>query len=88
MTISYETQNSNCIPFPATIQGRGANVYAIGVCCPNPYCYVDLDSYTCTNHFLDMVDGWALMTGYTIGNGSSGHHRGLPWQLDVLDGQF
>ena len=72
VTISYETQNNNCIPFPPTIQGRGANVYAIGVCCPNPYSYVDLDSYTCTNHFLDMVDGWALKTGYTIGNGSSG----------------
>ena len=72
VTISYESQSSNCIPFPATIQGRGANVYAIGVCCPNPYDYVDLDSYPCTNHFLDMVDGWALQTGYAIGNGSTG----------------
>jgi autotransporter-associated beta strand protein len=72
VTISYESQNNTCIPFPATIQGRGANVYAIGVCCPNPYSYVDLDSYTCTNHFLDMVDGWALKTGYTIGHGSQG----------------
>jgi autotransporter-associated beta strand protein len=71
-TISYESQSSNCIPFPATIQGRGANVYAIGICCPNPYAFVDLDSYPCTNHFLDMVDGWALQSGYTIGNGSSG----------------
>ena len=68
----YESQNNTCIPFPATIQGRGANVYAIGVCCPNPYSYVDLDTYTCTNHFLDMVDGWALKTGYAIGNGSQG----------------
>jgi hypothetical protein len=42
VTISYESQNSNCIPFPATIQGQGANVYVIGVCCPNPYFYVDL----------------------------------------------
>ncbi len=72
MTISYESQNTNCIPFPPTIQGRGANVYAIGVCCPNPYYYVDLASYTCTNHLLDMVDGWALKTGYNVGNGSSG----------------
>ena len=68
VTISYESQNNTCIPFPATIQGRGPNVYAIGVCCPNPYSYVDLDSYACTNHFLDMVDGWALKTGYTISN--------------------
>jgi autotransporter-associated beta strand protein len=72
VTISYESQNTNCIPFPPAIQGRGANVYAIGVCCPNPYYYVDLDTYTCTNHFLDMADGWALKTGYKVGNGSSG----------------
>ena len=72
MTISYESQNSTCLPFPPAIQGRGANVYAIGVCCPNPYQYVDLDTYSCTNHYLDMVDGWALLTGYTVGNGSSG----------------
>ncbi|HVU08350.1 MAG TPA: glycosyl hydrolase family 28-related protein [Verrucomicrobiae bacterium] len=72
VTISYETQNTNCIPFPPTIQGRGANVYVIGVCCPNPYYYLDLDTYTCTNHFIDMLDGWALKIGYHIGNGSSG----------------
>ncbi len=72
VTISYETQNTNCIPFPPAIQGRGGNVYIIGVCSPNPYCYVDLASYTCTNHCLDMVDGWALRTGYKVGNGSSG----------------
>ncbi len=72
VTISYESQSSNCIPFPPAIQGRGANVYAIGVCCPNPFIYLDLDSYTCTNHFIDMMDGWALLTGYAIGNGSSG----------------
>ncbi|HVU27571.1 MAG TPA: glycosyl hydrolase family 28-related protein [Verrucomicrobiae bacterium] len=72
MTITYETQNSNCIAFPPTIQGRGGNVYAIGVQCPDPYWYVDLDTYTCTNHFLYMVDGWALKYGCKIGNGSSG----------------
>lgn len=72
VTVSYESQNNTCIPFPPTIQGRGADIYAIGVCCPNPYRYVDLDSYTCTNHFFDMVDGWALQDGFTIGNGSSG----------------
>ncbi len=72
VTISYESQNTNCIAFPPAIQGRGANIYAIGVCCPNPYYYVDLASYTCANHLLDMVDGWALKTGYKVGNGSSG----------------
>jgi len=72
MTISYETQLSNCVPYPPTIQGQGGNVYVIGVQCPNPYIFVDLDTYTCTNHFLDMVDGWALKTGVHVGNGSSG----------------
>jgi hypothetical protein len=72
MTISYETQNSNTFAFPPTIQGRGGNVYVIGVVCPNPYYYVDLDTYTCTNHLVYMADGWALNTGYRVGNGSSG----------------
>lgn len=72
MTISYESQWTNCFPFPPAIQGRGANVYMIGVQCPNPYYFVDLDTYTCTNHFIDMLDGWALNTGVKIGNGSSG----------------
>jgi hypothetical protein len=72
MTISYESQWTNCFPFPPAIQGRGPNVYMIGVQCPNPYYFVDLDTYTCTNHFIDMLDGWALNTGVKIGNGSSG----------------
>ncbi|MGA2868902.1 MAG: glycosyl hydrolase family 28-related protein, partial [Verrucomicrobiota bacterium] len=72
VTIFYPTQTSNSIPFPATIQGQGANVYAIALQCPNPYYYVDFNTYTCTNHLLYMVDGWALETGCNIGNGSSG----------------
>jgi hypothetical protein len=72
MTISYESQWSNCFAYPPAIQGRGGNVYVIGVQCPNPYIYVDLDTYTCTNHFLDMVDGWALETGVRAGSGSAG----------------
>lgn len=91
VTISYESQNTNCIPFPPAIQGRGGNVYAIGVCCPNPYFYVDLDSYTCTNHFLDMVDGWALKTGYQVGRGSSGTivdcHCNWTYWIDNSDSQ-
>jgi hypothetical protein len=91
VTISYENQNNSCIPFPPTLQGRGANVYAVGVCCPNPYIYVDLDSYTCANHFLDMVDGWALKTGYKIGNGSGGTivdcHGNWTYWIDNYDSQ-
>jgi hypothetical protein len=44
----------------------------IGVQSPNPFYFVDLDTYTCTNHFIDMLDGWALKTGVKVGNGSSG----------------
>ena len=91
VTISYETQSSNCFAFPATIQGRGSNVYAIGVCCPNPYYYVDLDTYTCPNHFIYMVDGWALRTGYRVGNGSSGSivgcHGNWTYWIDNYDSQ-
>jgi autotransporter-associated beta strand protein len=72
VNFNYETQNANCIPFPATIQGQGPNVYAIGVVCPNSYYYVDLDTYTCANHLIYMVDGWIMNTGFHVGNGSSG----------------
>ena len=91
VTISYESQSSNCTVFPATLQGRGGNVYAIGVVCPNPYYYVDLDTFTCTNHLIYMVDGWALAKGYRIGNGSSGSivdcHGNFTYWWDNYDSQ-
>ena len=71
VTINYQHQTYH-VPFPPAIQGRGGNVYIIGVQCPNPWNYVDLDTYTCTNHFLYMVDGWALNNWVHAGNGSSG----------------
>lgn len=72
VTISYEAQGTNATPYPPTIQGRGPNVYVIGVVCPNPYWYVDLETYPCANHLLYMVDGWALRAGFRVSNGSSG----------------
>ncbi|HLX68525.1 MAG TPA: glycosyl hydrolase family 28-related protein, partial [Verrucomicrobiae bacterium] len=91
MTASYETQNNSCIPFPPLIQGRGANVYAKAICCPNPYEYVDFATYTCTNHFIDMLDGWALNTGFRLGNGSSGTildcHGNWTYWVDNSDSQ-
>ena len=72
MTIQYELQDTNCTPYPPTIQGRGGNIYAIGVLCANPYWYVDMNTFACTNHFLQQVDGWALRYGFTIGHGSCG----------------
>jgi fibronectin type 3 domain-containing protein len=91
VTISYESQSSNCFAFPPAIQGRGGNIHVIGVVCPNPYYYVDLDTYTCTNHFLYMVDGWALQTGYKVGHGSSGSivncHGNWTYWIDNYDSQ-
>ncbi len=71
-TITYELQDTNCTAYPPTIQGRGPNVYASGILCPNAYWYVDLDTYPCTNHLFYEVDGWALRYAYVVGNGSSG----------------
>jgi autotransporter-associated beta strand protein len=71
MTFNYPSQTYD-VAFPPAIQGRGGNVYVIGVQCAEPWIYVDLDTYTCTNHFLYMVDGWALDTWVHAGNGSSG----------------
>ena len=72
MTITYESQTPYCIQFPPAIQGRGSNVYAIGVQSPNAYWFVDLNTYTCSNHFLFMLDGSFMWRGFTVGNGSSG----------------
>lgn len=90
VTFSYEAQNpTNFTPYPPTIQGRGGNVYAIGVVSPNSWTYVDLDTFTCTNHFLYMVDGWALRKGFVVGNGSSGSivdcHANLTYWVDNYD---
>src|SRR5262249_28024189 len=72
LSVSYELQSSNVTAYPPTIQGRGPNVYAYGIMCPNAYWYVDMNTYTCTNHFLNCVDGFSLGTGFMMGSGSSG----------------
>jgi hypothetical protein len=72
VNILYPNQNTNSYLYPPTIQGRGANVYVIGVFCPNAYIYIDFDSYTCTNHFVDYNYGYALYQECLVGNGSSG----------------
>jgi len=72
--IDYEAQVSSTSPlaYPPAIQGRGPNIYAIAVTSPNPYVFVDFDTYPCLNHFLYMVNGWALNTAFRIGHGSTG----------------
>jgi len=72
VNINYESQNTNIIPFPATIQGQGPDVYVIGVACGNPFIFLDFDTYTCTNHFVYMCGNSPLSQGYNIGNGSAG----------------
>jgi len=72
LSITYELQDTNATAYPPTIQARGPNVYANGIMCPNAYWYVDLNTYTCTNHFFYQVDGWAIKNAFTIGNGSRG----------------
>ena len=72
VSITYELQNSNTVAYPPTIQGRGGNIYVYGIMCPNAYWYVDLNTYTCTNHFIRNVDGYALQYGFVVGNGSCG----------------
>jgi hypothetical protein len=72
VNVSYELQNSNAVAYPPTIQGRGANIYAYGIMCPNAYWYVDLNTYICTNHFLYNVDGYAIQDAFVVGNGSCG----------------
>ena len=90
VTFSYESQDpSSLTPFPPTIQGRGANVYVIGVVAPNAWYYVDLDTYTCTNHLIYMADGFALRKGFVVGNGSSGSivdcHANWTYWIDNYD---
>jgi autotransporter-associated beta strand protein len=72
LTITYELQDTNATAYPPAIQGRGTNVYALGVLAPNAYWYVDLNTYTCANHFFYQVDGWAIRNAIVIGNGSRG----------------
>ncbi len=92
ITFSYEAQSpANLTPYPATIQGRGANIYVIGVVSPNSWYYVDLDTYTCTNHFIYMADGFAMRKGFVVGNGSSGSivdcHANWTYWIDNYDSQ-
>ena len=70
--IWYPAQNTNSYAFPPAIQGRGGNVYVVGVFSPNPYVFIDFDTYTCTNHFANVNYGFALYRECVVGNGSSG----------------
>ena len=92
VTFSYEAQDpANLTPYPPTIQGRSGNIYAIGVVSPNSWTYVDLDTYTCTNHFIYMADGFGLRKGFVVGNGSSGSivdcHANWTYWIDNYDSQ-
>lgn len=90
VTFNYVAQGANYYSYPPTIQGRGANVYAIAVGNASSifYSYVDLDTYTCPNHFLYLVDGWPLSQGFHVGNGSSGYLVDCQGNGSAQGGQF
>ena len=92
VTFSYEDQSAALLtPYPPTIQGRGGNVYVIGVVSPNSWYYADLNTFTCTNHFIYMADGFGLRKGFAVGNGSSGSivdcHANWTYWIDNYDSQ-
>jgi len=92
ITFSYEAQSpTNLTSYPPTIQGRGGNIYVIGVVSPNSWYYVDLDTFPCTNHFVYMADGFAMRKGFVVGNGSSGTivdcHANWTYWIDNYDSQ-
>lgn len=76
---SYESQNpatfttGTPVAYPPSIQGRGANVHAIGCDLPNTYIGIDFDTYSCPNHYCSMIYGVTLNTLIKVGNGSSGY---------------
>jgi len=68
----YINQTSAATPYPATIKGQGANIYIIGVTVANAFNFVDLDSASCTNHFVYGTQGFAFENSFKIGNGATG----------------
>lgn len=90
VTFSYESQAPGALtPFPPTVQGRGGNIYVVGVVSPNSWTLIDLQSYACTNHLIYMADGFGLQRGFTVGHGSSGSivdcHANWTYWIDNYD---
>jgi hypothetical protein len=71
ITLHYpEQKNGSEVPYPPTLQGRGADLYVLDTTGVNPYIMVDLASYRCDNHYLDYVAGAPLRVGIRVGGGA------------------
>jgi hypothetical protein len=71
MTCYYPEQRQfSEVPYPPTLQGRGAGVYVINTTVMNPYFLADFASYRCDDHYLDFVAGAPLRTGIRVGAGA------------------
>jgi len=88
-TISYESQNTNCIPFHQPSQARGAQTsIAIGVCLSQSVPLCGFGQLHLHKPFSRHGGRLGLQTRLPIGNGSAGTIRDLPRQLDLLDRQL
>lgn len=73
MTCFYSEQSyfqAKVEPYPALIQGQGANISVRYFYAPNAYYVMDLDSYRCDNAFIEFCDYFALDKGIVVGGNS------------------
>jgi len=65
-----EQKAGGIVPYPPSIQGRGANVYVLDVTGMNPYWLADFSSYRCDNHYLEYLCGSPAGICVSVGGGS------------------
>lgn len=72
ITVFYPEQrwDSDPIPFPWTIQGRGQGVWAKDVVLVNSYQGIDFGTYESNGHYINYVCGSPLKKGIFVGNNS------------------
>ncbi len=85
VTVSYESQDNTCVPFPPTIQGRECQYICHRRLLPESLSpYVDLDSYALYQSF-PRHGGWLGVAHRFHDRQWFGRHdRGLSRQLDLL----
>ena len=69
LTIMYD--NPNLAEYPFTIRGNGSNIYITNLSLPNAWQGIDLATYKCDNHYVDMIYGQYYKVGIRVGGGSS-----------------
>jgi hypothetical protein len=81
LTFMYPEQQCDAIvPYPFTIQGRGAQIYVVNATVLNAYQYIDFMTHRCDGHYVDYAAGAVLKTGIAVGGGCTGGQ--------VRNGQF